>query len=121
MEEKLMSHAVPLQATLGVRRGPQRATAPAPTPTDLPRLGIALERCSKALRYLDVTTIRDRRALHWIRTLSAILYSDGLQPPDGAGLWTKRAESLSPAQRAEFTQALDRLSAWLRTDPRHRT
>jgi hypothetical protein len=80
----------------------------------VPRLGSALERCSKALRYLDVTSVRDRRALRWIQRLREIVGEPSVS--DGTILWSKRAAMLSPSERAEFADALDRLQAWLRVD-----
>ncbi len=111
-----MSQAVPLSsATVEVRRC---RPATSPTQTDAPRLGSALERCSKALRYLDVTSVRDRRALQWIRRLQEILGAQDV--PESTVLWTKRAAALSPAERADFADALDRLQAWLKTESRCR-
>lgn len=106
-----MSHAVPLSSATA-EFGRTRPTPP--NQADVPRLGSALERCSKALRYLDVTSVRDRRALRWIQRLREIVGEPDVS--DTALPWSKRAARLSPGERAEFADALDRLQAWLRVD-----
>lgn len=71
----------------------------------------AFHECSLGLHQLDEQDLDDS-ARDWIATLKELMDTTGLMDPDGRGLWTVKASSLTVEQQFELSNVVNELASW---------
>ncbi len=78
---------------------------------DAPSFAGAFVECNLGLP--DISEIDYEPAREWIQLIRNTMDTTGCVDPNNRGLWLVKAESLSVAEKREFSRALDELASWV--------
>lgn len=77
----------------------------------------AFHECSLGLHGLDRTALDDD-SRRWLDSLERLMDTTGLSDPNGEGLWTVKARTLTVDDKLELSRIVDELAFWFRRDER---
>ena len=69
----------------------------------------AFHECSLGLKNVDKDALDDSQR-EWVMKLEELMNTDGLEDPDGKGLWRIKAEALTEAEKFELSRVVDELA-----------